>query len=128
VDVFDCLVSFLPKFHLNSSVKESQPGVKVPLLGLRIVQIDRVGGWVLLLDDQVKVIPQLVTQLSELCFPLILEAELECLGSNCVIKPLNSDICPEKLQALTVRFPEKLDPRHQDGPVTPFLSSFSRHS
>ena len=64
VDVLDSFVGLLPQLHLDGSVQLSQPRVQVPLLGLRVVQVDRVVvGGALLLDDQVQVVPQLVTQL-----------------------------------------------------------------
>ena len=58
------------------------PGVQVPLLGVRTVEVDGVGCGILLLDDQIQVIPQLVAQLPELSLPLILQTESEGLNTE----------------------------------------------
>ena len=75
MDVLDCLVSLLPQLHLDSSVQLDQPCVQIPLLRLWAVEIDRVGSGVLLLDDQVQVVPQLVAELPELSLALILQTK-----------------------------------------------------
>ena len=75
MDILDCLVGLLPELHLDGGVQLDQPCVQVPLLGLRAVQVDGVGRRVLLLDDQVQVIPQLVAELSELSLALILQTK-----------------------------------------------------
>lgn len=77
VDVLDGLVGLLPELHLDGGVQLHQPRVQVPLLGLRAVEVDRVGRRVLLLDDQIQMVPQLVTELPELGLALILQTEPE---------------------------------------------------
>lgn len=77
VDVLDCLVGLLPELHLDGGVQLDQPRVQVPLLSLGAVEVDRVGRRVLLLDDQIQMIPQFVTELPELGLALILQTEPE---------------------------------------------------
>ena len=77
VDVLDGLVGLLPELHLDGGVQLHQSRVQVPLLGLRAVEVDRVGRRVLLLDDQIQMVPQLVTELPELGLTLILQTEPE---------------------------------------------------
>ena len=77
VNVLDGLVGLLPQLHLDGSIQLDQPRVQVPLLGLGAVEVDRVGRRVLLLDDQVQVVPQLVTELPELSLALVLQTKPE---------------------------------------------------
>ena len=77
VDVLDGAVGLLPELHLDGGVQLDQPRVQVPLLGLGAVEVDRVGRRVLLLDDQIQMIPQFVTELPELGLALILQTEPE---------------------------------------------------
>jgi len=92
MDVFHGLVSLLPELHMDGSVELDQPCVQVHLLRLGIVQVDRVCRWVLVLDDQVQVVPELVTKFPELCFPLVLEAKLESLLSYVVVQTLHTRV------------------------------------
>ena len=82
MNVLHCLVGLLPELHLDGSVQLSQPGVQVPLLSLWVSQVDGVGCWILLLDDQVQMISQLVTQLTELSLALVLQTESEEAANN----------------------------------------------
>ena len=70
MDVLDIFVGLLPELHVDGSIQLEQPGVKVHLLSLRVVEVDGVSSGVLLLDDKVQMIPQLSTKLPELSFPL----------------------------------------------------------
>jgi len=90
VDVLHGLVSLLPELHVDGSVELDQPGVQVHLLRLRVVQVDRVCRWVLVLDDQVQMVPEFVTKLPKFSFPLVLEAKLESLLSNVVVQALHT--------------------------------------
>lgn len=127
MDVLHGFVSLLPQLHVDGSVELNQPRVQVHLLGLGVVQVDRVCRRVLVLDDQIQMVPEFVTELPELRFPLVLEAKLESLLSDVVIETLHTGVGSKQLKTLTVGFPQKLDPGHKDSPVRPILGSFSGH-
>ena len=42
---------------MDGSIQLDQPGVEVPLLGLRVVEVNGDSSGVLLLDDQVQMVP-----------------------------------------------------------------------
>ena len=83
------LVGLLPELHVDGGVQLDEPRVQVHLLGLGVVQVDRVGVGVGVLDDQVQVVPELVAELPELCLALVLQAELEGLLRDVVVETLN---------------------------------------
>ena len=91
MDVLHSLIGLLPELHVDSSIQLDQPGVQVHLLGLRIVEVDGVSSWVLLLYDQVKMVPQLVTKLPKLSLPLVLEGLL----GDVVVEPLHPGVGPQ---------------------------------
>ena len=58
---------------------------------------------------------------------LVLEAELERLLGDIMVEPLHAHVGPEELEALAVRLPEELDPRHQDLAVRAILGVLAGH-
>jgi len=105
MDVLHSFVSLLPQLHVDGSVELNQPSVQVHLLGLGVVQVDSVCCWVLVLDDQIQMVPEFVTELPEFSFPLVLEAKLESLLSDVVIETLHTGVSSQQLKTLTVGFP-----------------------
>ena len=70
MNVLDSLVGLLPQLHVDGGVKLDKPGVQVHLLGLRVVQVDRVCCRVLVLDDQVQMVPKRLHHSICLCLKL----------------------------------------------------------
>ena len=69
-----------------------------------------------------------VRKLPELCFPLVIEAELEGLLYDVVVQPLHPRVGPQQLQALAVTLPKELPQSIRMVLSRPVLSSFSTHS
>jgi hypothetical protein len=57
MNILDSLLSLLSELPVDGSIQLDQPGVEVHLLGLGVVEVDGVSSGVLLLDDQVQMVP-----------------------------------------------------------------------
>ena len=69
-----------------------------------------------------------VTKFPELCPPLKVETEFECILSNGGVHCLNSVVVLEQFQHVPIRLPEELDPRSEENAISALLGPLPTHS
>ena len=89
MDVFDRSEGLLPEFKLDGGIELRETRVEMVLQGIRIAEVDRM--WLVLVFRNIgEVQPEGLAESTELYFPLMLQAEFECLLRNLLHIPFRN--------------------------------------
>ena len=110
VNVFDGTESLLPHLERGGCFELFKAHLHVEVLRLWKTQIRSIAH-ILVLDHVVQVRAEQVAHASKLSRTLVLEAKLESLLGNHGVKSLELVVVAQDIHQVSVRFPQKLEPR-----------------
>lgn len=125
VDVLNTSESLLPQFQFDGNVKLLEASLKMTLQGVGVAQVDGVH-LRRVLGGGLDMVSEKLAESSELGLSGVLQTEVEGLHGSALVKDLETSIVAENIEDGSVRLPEELEPRSDDGSVSSVTGLLSR--